>query len=86
MNSSVHLNNKERYILLPGDGPAQGLDDTTLIAEKSYPINFIEPRNKFCLSLHCNGVNSSLFVNGVEVHIMQKILKLMQVLSVKCLL
>ena len=32
MNSSVHLNNKERYILLPGDGPAQGLDDTTLIA------------------------------------------------------
>ena len=24
--------------------------------------------NKFCLSLHYNGVNSNLFVNGVEVY------------------
>ena len=79
MNSSVHLDNKKKYILLPGDGPAQGLDDTALTAEKKYPINFIASINKFCLSLICNGVNSSLFVNGVDVHINQKILKLMQV-------
>ena len=79
MNSSVHLDNKKKYILLSGDGPAQRLDDTTLTAEKKYSINFIESRNKFCLSLHCNGVNSYLFVNGVEVHIKQKILKSIQV-------
>ena len=24
-------------------------------------------RKKFCLSFHCNGVNSYLFVNGVEI-------------------
>ena len=23
---------------------------------------------KFCLSLHCNGANSYLFVNGTEIH------------------
>ena len=79
MNSSVHLDNKKKYILLSGDGPAQRLDDTALTAEKKYSINFIESRNKFCLSLHCNGVNSYLFVNGVEVHIKQKILKSIQV-------
>ena len=48
MNSSVHLDNKKKYILLSGDGPAQGLDDTALTAEKKYSINFIESRNKFC--------------------------------------
>ena len=79
MNSSMHLDNKKKYIPLPGDGPAQGLDDTTLTAEKKYSINFIESRNKFCLSLHCNGVNSSLLVNGVEAHIRQKIQKLIRV-------
>ena len=30
-------------------------------------INFTENDKKFCLSLHCNGSNSYLFVNGPEV-------------------
>ena len=30
-------------------------------------INFTE-NNKFCLSLHYNGVNSYLFVNGTEIY------------------
>ena len=29
-----------------------------------YSINFTVKRKKFCLSLHYNGVNSYLFVNG----------------------
>ena len=33
-----------------------------------YSINFTEHSKKFCLSLHYNGENSSLFVNGKEVH------------------
>ena len=39
MSSSVHIDNKDKYILIPGEGPTQGLDDTTLTAESKYPIN-----------------------------------------------
>ena len=37
------------------------------LCEKLHSINFIENNKKFCLSLHCNGANSYLFVNGTEV-------------------
>ena len=40
MSSSVHVDNKEKDILILGEGPTQGLDDTTLTAEAKYPINF----------------------------------------------
>ena len=33
-----------------------------------YSINFTVTKNKFCLSLHCNGANSYLFVNGTEIY------------------
>ena len=33
-----------------------------------YSINFTEKNKKFCLSLHYNGANSYLFVNGTEIH------------------
>ena len=45
----------------------QELEDTTLYAEKMYPINFTATRKKFSLSLHYNGDNSSLFANGTEI-------------------
>ena len=32
-----------------------------------YVINFTVTKKKFCLSLHYNGVNSYLFVNGIEI-------------------
>ena len=32
-----------------------------------YSINFIVTKKKFCLSLHYNGRNSYLFVNGTEI-------------------
>ena len=32
-----------------------------------YSINFIVTKKKFCLSLHYNGGNSYLFVNGTEI-------------------
>ena len=50
-----------------GIGPAQGLEHT-LTAEKMYSINFTVTKNKFCLSLHYNGANSFLFVNGTEIY------------------
>ena len=77
MISSVHVNNKKKDILTYGEGPTQGLDDATLTAERKYSINFIENNKKFCFSLHYNGANSYLFVNGTEIiNFKQKILKL----------
>ena len=34
MSSSVHFDNKKNNILIIGEGPTQGLDDTTLTAQK----------------------------------------------------
>ena len=52
-------------MLVLGIGPTQGLEHT-LTAEKMYSINFTVTKKKFCLSLHYNGANSYLFVNGTE--------------------
>ena len=67
MSSSVHVDDKKKDILILDEGPTQGLDDTTLTAEKKYPINFTVSQTKFCLNLHYNGANSYLFVNGTEI-------------------
>ena len=53
--------------MISGKGPTQGLK-RTLRAEKMYSINFTEHNKKFCLSLHYNGANSYLFVNGTEIY------------------
>ena len=67
MSSSAHVENKEKDILILGKGPTQGLEHT-LTAEKMYSINFTVTKKKFCLSLHYNGENSYLFVNGTEIY------------------
>ena len=46
----------------------QGIGNTTINAEKLYSINSTENNKKFCLSLHYNGANSYLFVNGTEIY------------------
>ena len=33
-----------------------------------YSVNFTEINKKFCFSLHYNGANSYLFVNGAEIY------------------
>ena len=63
-SSVVHSNNKANNIYVMGDGIVQGINDTTLYAEKIYSQNFTQPNRKFILSLHCNGDDSYLFVNG----------------------
>ena len=40
MRSSVHANNKTRSILVLGKDFIQGLDNTTIYAEKMYSTNF----------------------------------------------
>ena len=68
MNSSPHIDNKGKDILILGIGPTQGLGENSLTAEKMYSINFTVTKKKFCLSLHYNGANSYLFVNGTEIY------------------
>ena len=66
MSLTTKIGNKKNDILILGKGPTQGLEHT-LSAEKMYSINFTELDKKFCLSLHYNGSNSYLFVNGTEI-------------------
>ena len=66
MRSSPHIDHKKKDILILGKGATQGLEHT-LTAEKLYSINFAKENTKFSLSLHYNGANSYLFVNGTEI-------------------
>ena len=66
MSSSSYIENKKNNILILVKGPTQELEHT-LAAEKLYSINFTKQNIKFCLSLHYNGSNSFLFVNGTEI-------------------
>ena len=61
---SIHATNRANHIYLMGNGLTQGINDTTIYAEKKYFRNFTEPDVKFVLSLHYNGDDSYLFVNG----------------------
>ena len=58
---------RKKNILVFGIGPTQGLE-LTLTAEKMYSINFTVTNKIICLSLHNNGANSYLFVNGTQIY------------------
>ena len=64
LSNSTHPNNKTRSILALDKDFIQGLDGTTIYAEKMFSTNFTEDNKTFCLSLHYSGDNSYLFVNG----------------------
>ena len=65
-SSLVHAKNKANNIYVMGDLFVQGINDTTLYAEKIYSQNFTQPSEKFILSLHYNGDDIYLFVNGKQ--------------------
>ena len=58
MNFSSYANNKVNNIYVLVKDFVQGINGTTIYAEKSYKHNFTTPNKKFVLSLHCNGDNS----------------------------
>ena len=66
MNSSLHIGNKKIDILIIIKDPTQRLEHT-LTVEKLFSVKFIQNNEKICLSLHCNGANSDLFVNGTGI-------------------
>ena len=66
-STSVHATNKTQNILILGHGLTKEVNNTTIYAEKMYSPNFSAENKIFCLSLHYNGDNGYLFVNGNEV-------------------
>ena len=64
-NSLVHKNNKANNIYVMGDLFVQGINDTTLYAEKLYSQNFTAVNEKFVLSLHYNG-DDSIYLSMVN--------------------
>ena len=66
-SNSIHATNKTQNILILGHGLTQKVNNTTISAEKMYSPNFSADNKIFRLSLHYNGENSYLFVNGKEV-------------------
>ena len=67
MSSFAHIKNKKKEILVVEIGRTQRLEHA-VTTKKIYSINFTVAKKKFCLSLHCNGTNSYLFVNGTEIY------------------
>ena len=66
MSFSKHANNKANNICVMVKDYIQKINDTTIYAEKMFHRNFTDPGHKFVLSLHYNGDNSYLFVNGKQ--------------------
>ena len=64
MSSSVRATNRANNIYVMGKEFIQGINDTTINAEKLFHNNFAEHGVKLVLSLHYNGDNSYLFANG----------------------
>ena len=65
-SSLTHTINKNKNIYVMGDLFVQGINDTTLYAEKVYSQNFTQPHKKFVLSLYYSGNKSYLIVNGKQ--------------------
>ena len=68
MSSSLHIDYNKKDILILGKGQTQVLDDTTLIAEAQYSINFSGSNRKYCLTSHYNGSNGFFFVNTTKMY------------------
>ena len=46
MNSSIHIDNKGKDLLILEKGPTQGLHEHSLTAEKMYSLNFTLTKKK----------------------------------------
>ena len=56
-SNSSHSTNRTQNIYVLGKDFVQGINNTTIYAEKIYKTNFTEQSKKFVLSLHYNGDN-----------------------------
>ena len=58
--SNSFLMQKNKFLVL-GEEPADGINDSTDAAKKTFGINFSKANTKFFLSLHYNDDDSSFF-------------------------
>ena len=63
----MDIDNKNKDILIHVEGPSQGLDDTTLLAEAKFPIIFTKSGKRFVLSLCYNRSNSFLCYENASI-------------------
>ena len=64
----MHVDGRNKNILVFGEGLTQGSDNATITAEAKYPISFTESGKQSVLSLHYNGSNGFLFVSLVKMY------------------
>ena len=64
MSFKIHANNRANNIYVMGELFIQCINDITIYAKKKFYRNFTDPGKKVMLSLHYNGDDSYLFVNG----------------------
>ena len=76
LSSSSHANNKKNNTLVLGKDFVQGINGTTIYAEKLCSINFTDKNKKISLSLHYNGANIYLLMIQKSINLRQKILRL----------
>ena len=63
-SSCIHATNRANHIYVMGKEFIEGINGTTIYAEKTFYRNFTDPGKKVMLSLHYNDDESYLFVNG----------------------
>ena len=59
----MHVDNKRKNILIFGEEPTDGLDDT-VTAEGKYPINFTQSGKRLVFCQQYNGSHGFLFLNA----------------------
>ena len=64
----MHIDGRNKNILVFGEGLTKGLDNVAIRAEAKYPIPFTESGKRFELSRHYNGSNSFIFDNAVKMY------------------
>ena len=64
----MHIDNKEKCILILEEEPTEGLNNMALTAEAKHPNNFAQSGKRFVLNLHYDGSNSFLFANATKVY------------------
>ena len=68
MSSSVRIYNKNKDILVLGEGPTQRLSDIALTEEAKYRFNCTQSEKRFVLNLHYNGSDSFQFVDATKIY------------------
>ena len=66
MSSSIHASNRTNNIYMLGKDLTQSLNGTTIYAEKMYKTDPSIFEKMYVMSIHYNGDESYLFINGTQ--------------------